>query len=215
MQKLVILLVLFLTAVISCTEQEKSQSINDVNRQYAGTILGMPAPDMKLEAYHRGKIITVNPARYQGKWLVLFFYPADFTFVCPTELQELSDYYNEFISLNAEILSVSTDSVFVHQAWQKSTETLKNIAYPMVSDRPGFLSRYFRAYNKEKGISERATFLVDPAGRVVAYEFHQESIGRSADELLRKLNAAIAVRQGGGGYCPAGWKPGEEVLHHD
>lgn len=207
--------VLLVTVFVSCLQQSEApyRCPYADEGQDPGPMLGMLVPDMQREAYHRGKIVSVNPVDYRGKWLVLFFYPADFTFVCPTELKELSDYYQEFVSLKAEILAVSTDSVYVHRAWQKNTETLKDVVYPMVSDRPGDLSRYFRAYNKKEGISERATFLVDPEGHVVAYEFHHESVGRSADELLRKLNAAIAVREGGGGYCPAGWKPGDNVLH--
>ena len=176
-------------------------------------LLGATLPDMRIDAYYQGKFQKIHLKNYSDKWLILFFYPSDFTFVCPTELKELSDYYQEFTALDTEIISISTDSVYVHRAWKKDNENLKNIRYPMASDRSGSLSRQMGVYNPEQGLAERATFLVSPEGRIVAYEFHHESIGRSADELLRKLAAAQAVRSGTGGYCPAGWKPGEEVIH--
>jgi NADH-dependent peroxiredoxin subunit C len=175
--------------------------------------IGQALPDMKLDALYKGKFVTINPRQFSGKWVILFFYPADFTFVCPTELKELADYYKEFTSMGAEILSVSTDSVYVHRAWKKDNQSLKDVQYPMLSDRSGALSRRMGVYDADKGASVRATFLADPQGNIVACEFHDESIGRSADELLRKLAAAQAVRDGSGGYCPAGWKAGQELIH--
>lgn len=179
----------------------------------AGPMIGMALPDMTLAAYHNGVQKSLPLRTYVGKWLILFFYPADFSFVCPTELQELAEYYPAFQSLGAEIVSVSTDSVYVHRAWQKNTESLKDVRYPMVSDRAGKLCRYLRALNEDQGAAVRATFIFNPEGQIFAYEFHHDSIGRSADELLRKLNAAQAVREGSGGMCPAGWKPGEQMVH--
>ncbi|HRZ28395.1 MAG TPA: redoxin domain-containing protein [Spirochaetota bacterium] len=178
-----------------------------------GSCIGRVLPDIRLDAFYNGRFVKVSPRQYSRKWVILFFYPADFTFVCPTELKELADYYNEFTAMGAEILSVSTDSVYVHRAWKSSNKDLGGVRYPMLSDRTGALSRMLGVYDGAQGCADRATFLADPDGRIVACEFHHESIGRSADELLRKLAAAQAVREGSGGYCPAGWKAGQEIIH--
>ncbi len=175
-------------------------------------ILGTRIPSMKLHAFYKGKISKINLENYRGQWLILFFYPGDFTFVCPTELKELAEYYKEFKSMGAEVISISTDSVFVHRAWHRQNESVKTVTFPMASDRNGKLSRAMGIYNKKEGSSERGTFIINPVGEVTAFEVHNESIGRSADELLRKLSAAIAV-QGGTGYCPAGWKQGDKMIH--
>ncbi|MBN2080173.1 MAG: peroxiredoxin [Spirochaetes bacterium] len=174
--------------------------------------IGAALPSLVMEAYHDGKITRINLADYRGKWVVLFFYPGDFTFVCPTELKELADYFPEFRSLGAEVLSISTDSAHVHRAWRLHEKSLARVSYPMLADRSGRLSRAMGVYNEGKGTAHRASFIVNPEGAVVAFEVHHDSIGRSADELLRKLSAAISVEKGGGGYCPAGWQPGEEMI---
>ncbi len=175
-------------------------------------ILGTRIPSMELKAFYKGKISSINLENYRGQWLILFFYPGDFTFVCPTELKEMAEYYKEFKSMGAEVISISTDSVFVHRAWHRQDKSVKTVSFPMASDRNGKLSRSLGIYNKKEGSSERGTFIINPAGKVTAFEVHNESIGRSADELLRKLSAAIAVR-GGTGYCPAGWKQGDKMIH--
>jgi len=175
-------------------------------------ILGTRIPSMELKAFYKGKISSINLENYRGQWLILFFYPGDFTFVCPTELKEMAEYYKEFKSMGAEVISISTDSVFVHRAWHRQDKSVKTVSFPMASDRNGKLSRSLGIYNKKEGSSERGTFIINPAGEVTAFEVHNESIGRSADELLRKLSAAIAVR-GGTGYCPAGWKQGDKMIH--
>ncbi|MGQ9843371.1 MAG: peroxiredoxin [Spirochaetota bacterium] len=144
--------------------------------------------------------------------MILFFYPGDFTFVCPTELKELSQFYDDFKNNNAEILSVSTDSVYVHKAWQESNDSLKDVKFPMLSDRAAALSKVLGVYDENTGEALRASFIVDPEGVVVAYEIHNPTIGRSAGELLRKLDAAIAVKKGGGGLCPASWKKGDALI---
>jgi peroxiredoxin (alkyl hydroperoxide reductase subunit C) len=210
--KFMLAVMVFFIAACSRTDVPAGSQARAVPPDGVQSLLGSPLPSMRLDAYHRGAITAIDLKSHAGRWVALFFYPSDFTIVCPTELKELADYYDEFVSLGAELLSVSTDSVHVHQAWVRHTESLRGVRFPMLSDRSGALSRALGCYNHERGFSERATFLVDPEGRVVAYEFHHESIGRSADELLRKLSAAQAVRAGGGGYCPAGWKPGDEVL---
>ncbi|OHD64722.1 MAG: peroxiredoxin [Spirochaetes bacterium RBG_13_51_14] len=175
--------------------------------------MNRPIPEHTLEAYYGGRITRINLSDYRGKWLVLFFYPADFTFVCPTELKELADNYPEFKKVGAEIASVSTDSVYVHRAWHGQNNLVKAVTYPMLSDRSGRLCRSLGVYDEEAGTALRASFIVSPEGAIMAYEVHHDSIGRNADELLRTVSAAAAVRAGGGGSCPAGWKPGETLIH--
>jgi peroxiredoxin (alkyl hydroperoxide reductase subunit C) len=143
---------------------------------------------------------------------VLVFYPGDFTFVCPTELKELADIYDEFKKRNAEVLSVSTDTVFVHYAWQEHSEAIKNVKFPMIADPTGNFSKAMGVYIPEEGLDLRGTFIVDPDGRIKTMEIHDNSVGRSAEETLRKLDAAIFTREHGGEVCPASWKPGKSTL---
>ena len=149
---------------------------------------------------------------FKGKWLVLLFYPADFTFIYPTELEEAADYYEEFKKAGAEILSVSTDTAFVHKAWHDHSPAIKKIQYPMVADPAAKLCRYFDTYLDDEGISLRGSFIIDPDGVIKAIEIHDNSIGRSAEEILRKLQAAIFVRGHEGEVCPANWRPGKKTL---
>lgn len=142
----------------------------------------------------------------------MVFYPADFTFICPTELVELADNYEEFKKLGAEVLSISTDTVFVHKAWHDHSPSIKKIKYPMLADPTGNLCRRFGTYIENEGLSLRGSFVIDPEGILKAYELHDNSIGRSAKELLRKLQAAIFVREHGGEVCPASWEPGKKTL---
>lgn len=170
------------------------------------------APKFSTKAFHEGRVKTINLEDYKGKWVVLFFYPADFTFVCPTELGELADKYSELQNLNTEILSVSTDTEFVHKAWWDNSETIKKLKFPMLADPTGKICKDYGTYIEEEGLSLRGTFLIDPEGILKAYEIHDNSIGRSADELIRKIQAAEFVRKNGGEVCPANWKPGKETL---
>ncbi|PKL36256.1 MAG: peroxiredoxin [Spirochaetae bacterium HGW-Spirochaetae-1] len=194
-----------------------SDSVNTVGKDSAAsgpkTLLNHKIPAMTLTAFQKGRISDINLASYRGQWLILFFYPGDFTFVCPTELKELADYYKEFRGMGAEILSISTDSAVVHRAWHGQNESIKTIEFPMLSDRGGKLCRELGVYNENEGSAERATLIVNPDGSIIAYEVHHQDIGRSTDELLRKLSAAIATRQGGGGMCPGGWKQGDKLIH--
>lgn len=175
-------------------------------------VINEPAPDFACEAFHNGEIKRVKLSDYKGKWVVVVFYPADFTFVCPTELGELADHYEEFKQLNAEILSVSTDTVFVHKAWHDNSKTIQKIGYPMLADPTGNMARAYGTYIANEGLALRGTFLIDPDGKLKAYEIHDNSIGRSAQELLRKLQAAQFVREHGEQACPASWTPGHETL---
>ncbi|HIJ11289.1 TPA: peroxiredoxin [Candidatus Woesearchaeota archaeon] len=170
------------------------------------------APQFSAQAFHNNQITNVNLASYQGKWVVLVFYPADFTFICPTELGDLADKYPEFQQIGCEVLSVSTDTAFVHKAWWDNSETIKKIRFPMVADPTGKICKSYGTYIKEEGLSLRGTFVVDPDGVLKAYELHDNSIGRSSAELLRKVKAAQFVREHGGEVCPANWQPGSSTL---
>lgn len=169
-------------------------------------------PDFELEAYQNDKIRKIKLSDYKNKWLVLLFYPADFTFICPTELEEAAEYYKEFQRAGAEILSVSTDTVFVHKAWHDVSPAIKKIKFPMLADPAGKLCRALGTYLEEDGLSLRASFIIAPAGILKAYEIHDNSIGRSAKEILRKLQAAKFVSEHKGYVCPASWEPGKKTL---
>jgi peroxiredoxin (alkyl hydroperoxide reductase subunit C) len=169
-------------------------------------------PDMALMAFHDGEEKTVTLSDYRGKWLVLFFYPADFTFVCPTELEEMADMYEEFRKYGAEVLSVSTDTHYVHKAWADASKAIAKIKYPMLADPTGKLARAFGTYIDDEGVSLRATFIIDPDGVLKSFEMNDNSLGRAGGETLRKLKAARYVRENPGEVCPASWEPGDDVL---
>lgn len=169
-------------------------------------------PDVELHVYHDDEFKKVKLSQYNGQWVVLFFYPADFTFVCPTELAELADMYEQFQKHQTEIISVSTDTVFVHKAWHDSSPAIRRIRYPMAADPTGSLARLFGTYIESEGVALRGTFLIDPDGVLKCAEYHDLSLGRSGTELLRKVQAAQFVRENGGQVCPASWKPGKQTL---
>jgi len=170
------------------------------------------APGFVAKAYHDNDIKNVKLSDYLGKWVVLFFYPADFTFICPTELGELAEHYQELQQLGVEVLSVSTDTVFVHKAWHDSSETIKKVTFPMVADPAGQICQAYGTMIQIEGISLRGTFIIDPDGVLKACELHDNSIGRSTRELIRKIKAAQFVRKHGGEVCPASWEPGQKTL---
>ena len=158
--------------------------------------------DFKVQAFVDGEFREITKADVLGKWSVFFFYPADFTFVCPTELEDL----------DCEIYSVSCDTHFVHKAWHDASDTIKKIKYPMLADPTGLLARAFDVMIEDDGIAERGSFIVNPEGKIVAYEVIMGSVGRNADELLRRVEAAQFVAKHGGEVCPARWKPGAKTL---
>jgi len=174
--------------------------------------VGQPISDFELDALHNDDVRKIKLSEFKGKWLVLLFYPADFTFVCPTELEEAADYYEEFRKAGAEILSVSTDTVYAHKAWHDTSPAVKKIKFPMVADPTGKLCREFGTYLEDAGLSLRGTFIIDPDGVLKAFEIHDNSIGRSAKEILRKVQAAKFVREHKGEVCPASWEPGKKTL---
>ncbi len=174
--------------------------------------IGQTIPDLSFEIYQNEKFTKTKFSNYLGKWLVLLFYPADFTFVCPTELSEAADFYPQFKKLEAEIISFSTDTVFVHKAWHDESPAIKKITYPMGADPTGKVAREFGTYIEEEGLSLRGTFIIDPKGVLKAYDIHDNSIGRNSAEILRKLQASIYVAQHKGEVCPASWHPGKKTL---
>ena len=176
------------------------------------SLIGTTLPDMTLEVYQNEATKKIKLSDYRGAWLVLFFYPADFTFVCPTELEAMAEKYEDFKKTGAEIMSVSTDTVFVHKAWHDNSPSIKKIAFPMAADPTGKLCKALGTYIEEEGLSLRGSFVIDPDGVIKAYEIHDNGIGRSPEELLRKMQAAQFVREHGTEVCPVNWKPGSKTL---
>ena len=166
----------------------------------------------KATAFHNGKFVPVTDADLKGKWSVVFFYPADFTFVCPTELGDLADHYDTFKALGVEIYAVSTDTHFTHKAWHDSSDTIRKIRYPMIGDPTGTITRNFGVMIEEEGLALRGTFVINPEGVIKACELCDEGIGRDAKELLRKVQAAQYVAAHPGEACPAKWTPGAATL---
>ncbi|AWU97233.1 alkyl hydroperoxide reductase subunit C [Azospirillum ramasamyi] len=166
----------------------------------------------KATAYKNGKFIEVTDADLKGKWSVVFFYPADFTFVCPTELEDLADNYAEFQKLGVEIYSVSTDTHFCHKAWHDTSPAIGKIGYTMIGDPTLTISRNFEVLIEEVGLADRGTFVVDPDGKIQIVEITAGGIGRDAKELLRKVKAAQYVAAHPGEVCPAKWQEGEKTL---
>ena len=166
----------------------------------------------RANAYRNGKFLTVSDADLKGKWSVVCFYPADFTFVCPAELEDLAEKYPEFRKLGVEVYSVSTDTHFAHKAWHDTSEAIRKVEYTMIGDPTGAITRNFEVMIEEEGLALRGTFLVDPEGRIKLCEIHDNGIGRDASELLRKVKAAQYVASHPGEVCPARWKEGERTL---
>lgn len=176
------------------------------------TIINTKVPEFKVQAYHNETFKTVTHNDLNGKWSIFFFYPADFTFVCPTELGDMADKYAEFQKLGVEVYGVSTDTHFTHKAWHDTSETIKKIKYPMLADPTGHLSRAFGVYIEEAGMAYRGTFLVNPEGQIKLAEVNDNGIGRNADELFRKVQAAQYIAKNPNEVCPAKWKPGSNTL---
>ena len=175
-------------------------------------LIGKEISDFTVKAFVNGEFKDISKADVLGKWSVFVFYPADFTFVCPTELEDLADLYEEFQKAGVEVYSVSTDSHYVHKAWHDASDTIKKIKFPMLADSTGKLCRDFEVYIEEEGVALRGSFIVNPEGKIVAYEVNDNSIGRDASELLRKVQAAQFVAANGDQVCPAKWRPGAETL---
>ncbi len=166
----------------------------------------------RATAYHDGQFVPVSDESTLGRWSVFFFYPADFTFVCPTELEDLAEHYGELQRLGVEVYGVSTDTHFAHKAWHDTSEAISKVRYPLVGDPTGTLARNFGVLVEEEGLARRGTFLIDPEGRIKLCETHDDGIGRNAAELLRKVRAAQYVASHPGEVCPAKWDEGQKTL---
>ena len=176
------------------------------------SVLNSKIKPFATQAFKDGKFIEVTEKDVLGKWAVFFFYPADFTFVCPTELGDVADHYAELQKLGVEVYSVSTDTHFVHKAWHDTSDTIAKIKYTMLGDPTWQISQNFDCLREGQGLADRATFIVDPEGVIQAMEITAEGIGRNAEDLLRKVKAAQYVASHPGEVCPAKWKEGEATL---
>jgi len=167
---------------------------------------------MEIDGYHEDDFKKFKLGDHEGKWLVLMFYPADFTFVCPTELKEAQEWYGRFKQAGAELMSISTDTKFVHKAWHDESDAIGTVEYPMLADPTHVLTKAFGTFNEGNGLTRRATFIIDPDGIVKHLEIHDNTIGRSAKEIYRRMVAANFVRENPGLVCPASWEPGEATI---
>jgi NADH-dependent peroxiredoxin subunit C len=163
-------------------------------------------------AYRNGEFVPVSDADLRGRWSVVFFYPADFTFVCPTELEDLADHHEAFQKIGVDIYSVSTDTHFAHKAWHDTSDAIGKIGFTMIGDPTGTISRNFEVLIEEEGVADRGTFVVDPDGRIQIIEINAGGVGRDASELLRKVKAAQYVAAHPNEVCPAKWQEGEATL---
>lgn len=176
------------------------------------SLINKEVSDFSVQAYQNADFKTVTKNDIKGKWSVFFFYPADFTFVCPTELEDLAEKYEEFKAIGCEVYAVSCDTHFVHKAWHDTSERIKKIQYPMLADPTHALAVDFDVLIEQDGLAERGTFVVNPDAKIVAYEVNAGNVGRNAEELLRKVHALQFVAQHGDEVCPAKWQPGGETL---
>jgi len=176
------------------------------------SLIGKKIEGFTAQAFVNGAFKEVSCSDLKGKWSVFVFYPADFTFVCPTELGDLADHYDEFKKSGCEVYSVSTDTHFTHKAWHDASATIKKIKYPMIADPTHKLSELFEVLIPEEGLALRGSFIVNPKCEIVAYEVNSLGIGRDASELLRKVQASQYVAKHGDQVCPAKWQPGDETL---
>jgi peroxiredoxin (alkyl hydroperoxide reductase subunit C) len=175
--------------------------------------IGQKMPDFTMDVYHRGEIRKISSADFNGKWLVLVFYPGDETFVCPTELEELAKSNERFSDIGAKILSISRDNALDHKRWHESDERISKIGYPMGSDEDGTVYKLFGIYTEDRLASPRATYIFDPEGILRVMDVHDNRVGRSVAEILRMLAAAVYVQLHAGEMCPEGWKPGKPTIH--
>jgi len=176
------------------------------------SLINTAVKPFKAQAYRNGKFVSVSDADLKGKWSIVCFYPADFTFVCPTELEDLADKYAEFRKLGVEVYAVSTDTHFAHKAWHDTSEAIRKVEYFMVGDPTGTITRNFGVMIEEEGLALRGTFVINPEGQIKLCEIHDNGIGRDASELLRKVKAAQYVASHPGEVCPARWQEGQRTI---
>lgn len=176
------------------------------------SLINTSVKPFKANAYHNGKFIEVSDATLKGKWAIMMFYPADFTFVCPTELEDMADHYAAFQKLGVDVYGISTDSHFAHKAWHDTSDAIKKVTYPLIGDRTGAITRNFDVMIEEDGMAMRGTFVINPEGKIKLCEIHDDGIGRDAADLLRKVKAAQYVAAHPGEVCPAKWTEGASTL---
>lgn len=181
-----------------------------------GLQVGQTVPDFEMETFNpdSGKFgkFSIAEAKKNKKWTILVFYPADFTFICPTELADVAEKYEELKKLGAEVVSVSTDTKFVHYGWYQQEKAIQDVKYPMGADPKGTVSRLFGVYDENSGLALRGTFIINPEGVLVSAEVNYYNVGRNADELLRKFEAFTYVWDKPEEVCPAKWRPGQKTL---
>lgn len=176
------------------------------------SIINKPVQPFKTQAYLDGKFIPVTEESLKGKWSVLIFMPAAFTFNCPTEVEDAADNYAEFHKLGAEVYIITTDTHFAHKIWHDTSEAVRKSKFPLVGDPAHRLTRMFDVHIDEEGLALRGTFIVNPDGIVKTMEVHDNSIARDVKETLRKLRAAQYVAKNPGQVCPAKWNEGASTL---
>jgi peroxiredoxin (alkyl hydroperoxide reductase subunit C) len=208
----VALLLVGLPFLAGVTAQKIPSTYRVTGFRNCGLKINDQIPALSADAYYNNSTVKINLSDYRGKWIVLIFYPADFTFVCPTELEEMASLYKNFTDDGAEVFSVSRDTVYDHKAWHDSDPRIKEVQFPMLADTTGDICKAFGTYNESSGLSQRASFIFDPDGKMKAMELHDDSFGRNTKELLRELEALEFVRANPGNLCPAGWKPGEKPI---
>lgn len=200
---------------------ERCGEFHTEEHEYTSSVrVGEAVPDFEFQVYHNDEIKQMTLSALRGKWIVLCFYPADFTFICPTELEELAQLYPKFQAINTEVISVSSDTVHTHKAWHDTSEAIKQVKYPMAADPAGKLSYAFGVlienegpgFTPDEGLAMRGTFIIDPVGILRAMEINDNSMGRKAAETLRKLQMAQYVETHKGQVCPASWEPGDDTL---
>lgn len=195
-------------------EAEKAEK--EIEKEKTMVLAGKKAPEFTAPAYHNGEFKEISLSDFKGKWVMLCFYPGDFTFVCGTEVSAVASKYEEFQKLGVEILSVSVDSQYVHKIWDNEELAKianKNIPYPMLSDSTGDLGRLYGVYDEESGVDVRGRFIIDPDGVVQAMEVLTPSVGRNVSEAIRQIKAYKHVRESGNTeVTPAGWQPGKSTL---
>ncbi|MEJ2681137.1 MAG: alkyl hydroperoxide reductase subunit C [Gammaproteobacteria bacterium] len=176
------------------------------------TIINQSIPEFSAQAFHNGEFKTITSEDVKGKWAIFLFYPADFTFVCPTELEDMAKQYDTLQALGVEVYSVSTDTHFVHKAWHDASDAVGKIRFPMIGDPTGTITRGFNVMIEAEALALRGTFLVNPEGVIKVAEIHDLGIGRSAKDMVRKVKAAQYVANHDGEVCPAAWEEGEKTL---
>ena len=176
------------------------------------SLIGTEVKPFQAQAFQNGTFLSLTEENFKGQWSVVCFYPADFTFVCPTELEDLQAQYDQLKKLGVEVYSVSTDTHFTHKAWHDSSEAIRKITYIMIGDPSHTISRNFDVLIEKDGLADRGTFIIDPDGIIQSVEINAGSIGRDASILIDKIKAAQYVRKHPGEVCPAKWKEGSETL---